>query len=482
MNSVRLTLLVATAAVLSACSTPFCDAPGGLCSPDAAKTSPPPVVEYKPPPPPLPKPPPEPPPPAAQTFAVTVPGETSPNAGEGLREQPLSPAQSQPQPPSPPAPAPEQAPAAGRLLDDTPPKTPVRIALLLPLRSDTLGAAAQSVRAGFTAAWERDRQNITVDVIETGDVPQDILSAYARALQDDDLVVGPLSRSAVAAVAASPLVSKPTIALNYPEGYSQADAAPLPPTMLAIGLSIEEEARQVAQWAAAEHPGASALVLTTNSPWQRRVAAAFGGQWQRLGLTAHTVEISAPDGYLSDPELVQLRARLRQEMPGLLFSAMGADQTRQLRQALVGSVTTEPTNPVISTADALPPPAPDATERFGDLPIYGTSALNAGPGAGQGLDGVRLLDLPWEVQRDHPAVMVYPRPLQTGNADMDRLYALGIDAYRVAYEIARHPNGRFQLDGVTGKLSVDFGQGAASFERIEQSAVYRGGAPQPVNP
>jgi len=62
MNSVRLTLLVATAAVLSACSTPFCDAPGGLCSPDAAKTSPPPVVEYKPPPPPLPKPPPEPPP------------------------------------------------------------------------------------------------------------------------------------------------------------------------------------------------------------------------------------------------------------------------------------------------------------------------------------------------------------------------------------------------------------------------------------
>jgi outer membrane PBP1 activator LpoA protein len=50
----------------------------------------------------------------------------------------------------------------------------------------------------------------------------------------------------VATVAASPLVSKPTIALNYPEGYGQPDAAPLPPQMLAMGLSIEEEARQAA--------------------------------------------------------------------------------------------------------------------------------------------------------------------------------------------------------------------------------------------
>ena len=360
------------------------------------------------------------------------------------------------------------------------------MALLLPLRSESLGQAASSVRDGFLAAWERDRDNITVTVIETGDVPQDVLASYARAQQQDDLIIGPLARSAVAAIAASPLTQKPTIALNYPEGYGQPGAAPLPPSMLAMGLSIEEEARQAAQWAAAAHPGSTAVVLSTSTPWQRRVAAAFAAQWQRHGLPVKQVELSAPDGYLSDPELVQLRARLRDDLPGLLFSAMGADQTRQLRGALGDNFNSEPANPIFSTADALPPPpAPAPSAPLRALPVYGTSALNAGSGNNsptQELDGVRLLDLPWQIQRDHPAVMVYPHPPQPGSADLERLYALGIDAYRVAREIARHPVGRFHLDGVTGRLTIDFGQGAASFERVEQSAVVKNGVPQPVTP
>ncbi|WP_229258869.1 penicillin-binding protein activator [Duganella flavida] len=418
---------------------------------------------------PLPKPPPEPTPPPAEVFAVTMPGATPEDRSQmAPRAEP---------------------PAIVRTVDDNalPSNTPIRIGLLLPLRSETLGTASDAVRAGFMAAWERDRDNITVTVLETGDVPQDILAAYARALLNQDLVVGPLSRAAVATVAASPLVSKPTIALNYPEGYGQPGAGPLPPHMVSIGLSIEEEARQAAQWAAAEQPEGAALVLTTSSPWQRRVANAFAAQWQKLGRPVRTVELSAPDGYLSDPELVQLRASLRQNLPALLFSAMGADQTRQLRLALASVMTSEPTNPTFSTADALPPAAPTPTEQFSSLPIYGTSALNPGRVNNfptQDLDGVRLLDLPWQVQRDHPAVMVYPRPLQTGvgSADMARLYALGIDAYRVAREIGRHPVGRFHLDGVTGKLTIDFGQGPAQFERIEQSAVYQNGAPAPLNP
>jgi outer membrane PBP1 activator LpoA protein len=380
---------------------------------------------------------------------------------------------------------PALAPAPARRVDEgaMPSNTPIRIGLLLPTRSETLGAAAVALRAGFMAAWERDRDNITVTVLDTGDVPQDILSTYAKALQSQDLVVGPLSRAAVTTVAGSPLVSKPTIVLNYPEGHGQPGAAPLPDNILVIGLSIEEEARQAAQWAAAEHPGQSALVLTTGTAWQRRVAAAFTGQWQRLGQQVRMVELGAPDGYLSDPELMQLRARLRLDRPGLLFSAMSADQTRQLRGALGSALTTEPTNPVFSTADALPPSPAAPTEQFSGLPIYGTSALNPGGSgsfASQDLDGVRLLDLPWQIQRDHPAVMVYPHQVQASSADMERLYALGIDAYRVAREIGRHPSGRFHLDGVTGKLTVDFGRGPASFERIEPTAIYTNGVPRAV--
>jgi len=425
---------------------------------------------------PLPPPPPEPPPPAAETFAISVPGAAAlPTRAPGTERL-------------------RADNAAGTGLADGKPSTaPVRMGLILPLRSETLGAAAEALRAGFMAGWERDPDNITVTVVETGDVAQDILASYAQTLESADIIVGPLARSAVTAVAASPLVSKPTIALNHPEGYGTPTAIPLPQQMLAMGLSIEEEARQVAQWAAAEHPGASALILTTSTPWQRRIAAAFAAHWQQLGQPVQLVELNAPNSYLSDPDLVQLRARLQQEPPGLLFSAMGPDQTRQLRGALVSGLLHESNEAPISTAEGLPvdPLTPPAPTGFAALPLYGTSALNAGGGMNSPtneLDGVRLLDLPWQVQRDHPAVMVYPHPVQAGTADMERLYALGIDAYRVAREISqlssqpssRQPGGRFHLDGVTGRLTVEFGQGPARFERIEQPAVFKGGTPQAV--
>jgi outer membrane PBP1 activator LpoA protein len=90
-----------------------------------------------------------------------------------------------------------------------------------------------------------------------------------------------------------------------------------------------------------------------------------------------------------------------------------------------------------------------------------------------------LLDIPWQLQADHPAVMVYPRLAgnadQKPSADLERLYALGIDAYRVAREIASKRTS-FELDGVTGKLKVNFDTEAPVFQRTEQQAVYRRGS------
>jgi outer membrane PBP1 activator LpoA protein len=335
----------------------------------------------------------------------------------------------------------------------------ISIALLLPLRSETLGRAADALRAGFMAAYERDKAGLTVNLIETGDPAQDVLSAYATAQQQNDIIVGPLARSAVTAVAGSPLVSKPTIALNHPEGRGEMQ---MPPQMLSIGLSIEDEARQAANWAAQEHPNGRALVLSAGSAWQKRSASAFAAQWQRIGAPVKIVELSASGGYLSDPELVTLRSRLQSEPAEVLFAALDVDQARQLKVAL-----------------AAPP--------LNDIPLYGISSLNPGRAlwqAGPELDGVRLLDLPWQLQRDHPAVMAYPQPEPRDetrlSADMERLYALGIDAFRVAREIALHPGKRFRMDGVTGQLTVDFGQGPSYFERTELPAVYKNGVPVPL--
>ena len=409
---VKVVLACAVAATLGACSTPCGSGlarPDRLCAPITSITSGPPVAA------------PQPPrrtalpsdaaPPAVQVFAVENPDIIA-DSGAAERK--------------------------------------IRIGLLLPLRSDVLGKAAEALRAGFMAGYERERDGFAVNIVETGDSAQEVLASYALAVEQNDIVVGPLARAAVGAVAASALVRKPTIALNHPERHG-ADA-PLPPKLLVIGLSVEDEARQIAAWAAAEQPGAPALILAAGQPWQQRAGAAFTAQWERSGRSAQGITLSTLNGALSDAELAQLRARLQGAPGAMLFVALDADQVRQLRVALGNAV-----------------------------PIYGTASLNPGAGridAGPELDGVRLLDLPWQVQRDHPAVMVYPRPLQDGahSADMDRLYALGIDAFRVAREIALHPDSTFQLDGVTGQLAVTFGHGAARFERTEQGAMFRNGA------
>ena len=336
------------------------------------------------------------------------------------------------------------------------------IALLLPLRSGPLGAAADAVRAGFLNAYERDKSDLAVTVIESADTPADMLATYAAASKKYDILVGPLSRTGITAIVQNGQVTKPTIALTQPDLSSDKDQA-LPTQLLPIGLSIEAEARQVASWVGAELAPGKVFVLSTSAAWQKRVASAFTQQLQGSGLHADLMTFSMADGALNPGALTQLQQRIQNEKPRLLFAALNADQTKQIRNA-VGDET----------------------------PIYGISQMNPLTLGDTNpehqipeLNGVRLLDIPWQVQPDHPAVMVYPRRTdgaeQQPNADLDRLYALGIDAFRIAREVAAR-NSVFQIDGVTGRLNVTFGVGidAPSFERVEPEAVYQNGVVTPL--
>ena len=334
-----------------------------------------------------------------------------------------------------------------------------RIALLLPLTSPSLGGAAEAVRAGFMAAAERDGAGIQVDVVTTSDNPAEALDAYARAGAGHDLIVGPLSRPAVSALIAGGKVDKPTIALNHPEVRGT-----LPPRMLVAGLSIEDEARQAAEWAAREHPRGRVLILTGSPAWAQRAAAAFEARWSELGHTGQRFPLPSNDGRV-DPALLQdLKARLEIDPPDVLFAALDVAELRQVR-TFSGST----------------------------LPLYGGASINPGRTPGLGateLDGIHVIDLPWLVLPDHPAVMVYPRQADPETPlYMQRLYALGIDAFLVTRQVAARQaaqpnaplNGQLSaplsIDGVTGKLTL----GAdAALTRREAAAVYRDGNFTPV--
>lgn len=339
-----------------------------------------------------------------------------------------------------------------------------RIAIVLPTLSDTFGIAAQALRAGFMAAHEREPEGVEVTLVESADGAQNALSAYESAQAQNDIVVGPLARADVATIARSGKVAKPTLTL----APADADIV-LPAQALAIGLSIEEEARQLAAWAGAGRKQGKAVVIAGGVAWQRRAARAFAAQWQEQGLEALPVEIASSSGYLSAAGLEQVRKRLMEEKPAVLFFGLDAFQAQQMQLAL-------------PKGQAQRPQA------------YGTSQLNPWSAADwrsaekrPEMNGVRLVDLPWLLQPDHPAAMVYPRPVteadRRANPDLDRLYALGIDAYRIAREIAAQRT-VFELDGVTGRLAVSFVAGNYRLRRAAQPAAYQDGmaAPLPRTP
>jgi outer membrane PBP1 activator LpoA protein len=404
--------------LLAGCSTVSLDEPQGLCAPGGANTSPRSgdyaCPERAPAPPPSYVPPPREPEPApVQTRPIQLPGQESPNT----------------------------PPAAARSAG------PVRMALLLPMNSSSLGSAAGAVRAGFMASVERDGAGIDVELVPTGDGTDDTLAAYSQAAASHDVVVGPLARPAVSALALGAGVSRPTVALNHPEprGY-------LPRGMVVAGLSIEDEARQAAEWAAREHPHGRVLILTSDAAWAQRAAAAFEARWSELGHTGQRFSVPSADGRVDPLAISDLKMRLDVDPPELMFAALDVVELRQVRGRIGNAI-----------------------------PCYVGSAGNPGRTPGMGLpelDGLRVVDLPWLVRPDNRAVMMYPRPLDAEQAPtMNRLYALGIDAFLVARELALRPGESFVIDGVTGHLEVDR---AGVLRRREAMAVYRGGEFAPV--
>ena len=303
-----------------------------------------------------------------------------------------------------------------------PPATPTplgvdapHIALLLPVDSSTFRRHAEALRDGFLAASKiPDPPKLTIRVYPVGEDAKQAVAAYKQATSTGArLVIGPLIRSAATAVAAGD-ISVPTLLLNAPDG-----TLPDKSNLYVLSLQIETEAQQAAQLAWREGRR-SAYSLTGESQLLRRANRAFIEEFVKLG-GKHVGEFLYN---VSPAELTRLKLAVDSRSADMAFLSLDVRQTRAVRATL------EP------------------------LALYATSQAYGGdlsPSAVVDLTGIRVFDMPWLLQREHPAVMIYPR-LEHGDADLQRLYALGIDAWRIGQALlARHTD--INLDGVTGKLS-----------------------------
>jgi hypothetical protein len=339
------------------------------------------------------------------------------------------------------------------------------IALLLPLKSKSTELAnyAKVVQQGFSAA-AAVQQGLPVRVYASSEEPKEVVTLYRQAITNGALAVaGPLTRDGVATLAAYPGITVPTLALNTSELPNQTNQ------LYFFGLPAENEARQIAQIAALSGLH-DATVVTTNTAISKRLAAAFADEWAKLGgtITAEVVfkgdstvitklpVAPWPEG--TEPQPASAVSETGEPLPpgrplpppiapgNMVFLATDHDKARRIRPYL---------NP--------------------GLPVYATSLLFKGNTnqqlANYDLNEIRFVDMPWLLQPDHPAVMIYPRAETALEPEEERLYAMGIDAYRLVHILlTRHAESGLPLDGVTGRISLNRLQfqreGLAAFFRI----------------
>jgi outer membrane PBP1 activator LpoA protein len=118
-------------------------------------------------------------------------------------------------------------------------RAPVAVALLLPL-DGPFGDAARAVRDGFLAAWYADDPIGRPAVLVRDSSGDDIWPVYRAAVEEGaELVVGPLRRQSVTALASVEAVPVPTLALNHataPDPVVEPETT-LPPGATALGMA-----------------------------------------------------------------------------------------------------------------------------------------------------------------------------------------------------------------------------------------------------
>lgn len=354
-------------------------------------------------------------------------------------QQPV--AETAPVPASAPAEAPSLAEVAPASAPAAAPVTTLEgkephVALILPLKSPAFAKAATAVQLGFQAAAAASPASLPVKVYPCADEAAEITVLYEQAILAGAVAVaGPLTRNGVAALAANDELTVPTLALNMLDMQRNDQ-------LYFFGLPAEAEARQLAQ--RASDSGLYAVsIIHTGTPFSKRLAQTFADEWVRLGGYILTEIV-----YSVDPTAIR---ELQPQFGGAVFFAAEPEKARRLRPFI----------------DSM-------------LPAYSTSQIfsgNASALVNYDLSDVRFVDMPWMLQPDHPAVMVYPRAALPLPPDQERLYALGIDAWRLLTMLQDRETARaLPLDGVTGKITLSGHQ----FQREALPAILRAGQGVPL--
>lgn len=350
---------------------------------------------------------------------------------------------------------------------------PKQIALLLPLGGNH-GAAATAIRNGFLAAWydqfARDKTIPPVRLYDTSTA--DIAGVYQRAVADGaGIVIGPLRQEELKGLAAQPTLPVPVVSLGHLDA-----SQPVPENFFQFGLSVADEALQVAERAWREGHRA-ALAITPATPWGKNALEVFRSDWQRRGGTLVVV----PPYAMTQKDFSQL---LR---PVLLPGLSAQDVARMARAATKDPALAPRRRQDIDMVFLVAYPEqgrqikPSLDFLFArDLPVYATSFIYLGgdsPDRNQDLDPIKFSAMPWTLpgqsaNRLEPDAGLRPayRPL----------HALGVDAFQLHQWLSMmRASPQTSIHGYTGTLSMG---PAGRILRAQPWAQFRQGRAIPAGP
>ena len=326
------------------------------------------------------------------------------------------------------------------------------IAVILPMQGD-LSNVTENIINGILSAYYLDSNTAIKPVIHFYDSSNEEVTfhqQYQQAIDDGATnIIGPVDKIVINRLAQQQELDIPVLTLNYAENaYNDTG------NLFQFGLSPEDEARQVAELAINQNKKYAA-VFYPDSEWGKRLSQAFTKHYMSLGgkvITSADYAINTND--------------YRRPIRALFNLDQSAIRHRKLENTISKKAISVPHRrqdiDMIFLA-ATPRSARSIMPAFrfhhaSDLPVYSTSHVYTGKAnkeLDRDLNGLTFCDLPWVLQNTSPLEKVFTQnwPQQE---NFTRLFALGIDAYHLVYNLDYLENKGFAFyDGQTGNIQLD---------------------------
>jgi len=327
-----------------------------------------------------------------------------------------------------------------------------RIAILLPMQGELSNVTA-TIKNGMLSAYYNDKTSPIKPVLNFLDTSnEDVIfwQLYQQAIDDGAThIIGPLDKVEINQLAQQRELDIPVLTLNQSENTTSHTE-----NLFQFSLSPEDEARQVAELAIMQNR-LRAAVFFPDSDWGKRLDKAFTEHYEYLGGTVlassdyatNTNDYRRPIRALFNLDQSDIR---RRKVEGTIGKRTESEPQRRMDIDMIFLAATHRSARSIMPAFKF--------HHASDLPVYATSHVYTGKinrELDRDLNGLIFCDLPWVLENNSELETTFTRnwPQQ---AALTRLFALGIDAYHLIYNLEYLQNRDYAFySGQTGNIQLD---------------------------